>query len=301
VRSRATHRPQSALLTIDAEVSTGEAGSPSGILLNQMGAGQFTVRGSVPAGGKAVVKALPVDDPPAFARGVFIECLRKAGVKVAAAVARPGNVPLPLPPQYDLMKPVAVFTSAPIGETLKVTLKTSNNLYGTAMPCLLAAKHGKSTQEDGLKIQRKQLKALGVDAESVSLVSGAGGNGNDLASPRATVQLLQGLRKRDDWKTFRSFLPVMAEDGTLAKTLDKESPAAGNVFAKTGTFAWFDALNGRPLLKCKSLAGAMTTAGGRELLFAMVVTDVPLEPNASPDKVGKVLAQLCEVVVTHDK
>ena len=169
--AKVTYRPQSALLTIDAEVGTSETG-PAAVILSQLGPGQFTVRGSVPAGGKAVVRALPVDDPAGFARGLFIEALRKAGVKVAAAIARPGNVPLPTAVEYALLPTVAAFTSAPMSELLKVTLKTSNNLYGTALPCLLAAKHGKTTQEEGLKFQRRQLKGYGVELDAVSLVSG---------------------------------------------------------------------------------------------------------------------------------
>lgn len=294
--AKVTHRPQTSTLNVDAEVSTSEVGGPSAVMLSQLGPGQFTVRGSVPANGKAVVRGLPIDDPAGFARGVFIECLRKAGVKVAAAVARPGNAPPPTAVEYAQMKPVAVFTSAPFGELLKVTLKTSNNLYGTALPCLMAAGHGKQTQEDGLKIQRKHLKSLGVDADAVSLTSGSGGNGTDLATPRATVQLLAGLRKRDDWEAFRGWLPSLGVDGTLSKAADKESPAVGKVSAKTGTYVWFDTLNGRPLLKSKTLAGAMTTQSGREVLFAVFVTDVPLEANGSADKVGRVLARVCEVV-----
>lgn len=299
--AKVTCRPQSVLVSVDAEVSTGEAIAPAGVMLSQVGPGQFTVRGSVPANGKVVVRALPIDDPTGFARGVFIEALRKGGVKVAAAVVRPGNAPLPSAAEYGQLPTAGVFTSAPMGELLKVTLKTSNNLYATALPCLLAAKHGKLTQEDGLKTQRRQMKSLGVDLDAVSLVSGAGGNGNDLASPRATVQLLQGLRKRDDWATFRGWLPTMGEDGTLSKVVDKESPAYGKVSAKTGTFVFADTLNGRPLLKSKTLAGAMTAADGRELLFAMFVSDVPLEPNANADRVGRALARLCEVVITDKK
>jgi D-alanyl-D-alanine carboxypeptidase/D-alanyl-D-alanine-endopeptidase (penicillin-binding protein 4) len=299
--AKVTHRPQSVLMSVDAEVSTSEAIAPTGVMLNQVGPGQFTVRGSVPANGKVVVRALPVDEPTGFARGLFIEALRKAGVKVAAAVVRPGTAAQPTAAEYGQLPVAGVFTSAPMGELLKVTLKTSNNLYATALPCLLAAKHGKLTQEDGLKIQRKQLKALGVELDAVSLVSGAGGNGNDLASPRATVQLLQGLRKRDDWATYRGWLPTMGEDGTLSKAVDKDSPAYGKVSAKTGTFVFVDTLNGRPLLKSKTLAGAMTAADGRELLFAVFLSDTPLEPNANADKVGKTLAHLCEIVITDKK
>lgn len=294
--AKVTHRPQTATLNVDAEVGTSDAIAPAAVMLNQLGPGQFTVRGSVPANGKVVVRGLPIDDPAGFARSVFIEALRKAGVKVAAAVARPGNAPPPTAVEYAQMKPVAAFTSAPFGELLKVTLKTSNNLYGTALPCLMAASHGKQTQEDGLKVQRKHLKELGVDVDGVSLTSGSGGNGTDLATPRATVQLLAGLRKRDDWPAFRGWLPSLGVDGTLSKAVDKESAAVGKVSAKTGTYVWFDTLNGRPLLKSKSLAGAMTTQSGREVLFAVFVTDVPLEAMGSADKVGRVLARLCEVV-----
>lgn len=294
--AKVTHRPETAGLHVDAEVRTGEAGTAVGVVLNQVGPGQFTVRGSVPASGKAVVRGLPVEDPTAFGRSVFIEALRRAGVKVAAAVARPVNGVLPAPAEYQQMKPVAVFTSAPMSELLKVTLKTSNNLYATALPCLMAAKNGKMTQEDGLKIQRKHLKAMKVDLDAVSLTTGAGGNGMDLGSPRATVQVLQALRKRDDWAAVREWMPSIGVDGTLAKAVDKDSPAYGKVFAKTGTYAWIDTLNGRPFLRSKTMAGAMITESGRELLFALFVNDVPLEPNTTADKVGKVLAHLCEIV-----
>ncbi|MCU0704618.1 MAG: D-alanyl-D-alanine carboxypeptidase/D-alanyl-D-alanine-endopeptidase [Fimbriiglobus sp.] len=295
-RARVTHRPESSVITIDAEVSTAEPGTPPVVMLNQTGSGQYTVRGSVPAKGRPIVRGLPVDDPTALGRSLFVEALRRAGVKVAAAVARAGNAPLPAPPEYLLLPPVAVFHSAPIAELFKVTLKTSNNLYGTALPCLMAAKYGKTTQEEGLRVQQRQLKGSGLDLESVSLTSGTGGNGADLATPRATVQLLQVLRRRDDWETVRGWFPTLGVDGTLAKTVDRESPAAGKVFAKTGTYVWADTLNGRPLLKSKSLAGMVVTESGRELLFAVFVNDVPLGPNLSIDKVGRVLARLCEIV-----
>ena len=125
---------------------------------------------------------------------------------------------------------------------------------------------------------------------------GGGPGGADLVTPGAAVQLLQGLRKRDDWEAFRGWLPVLGEDGTLKDEVDKESPACGKVFAKTGTNAWFDTLNGRPLLKSKTLAGGMTAKSGRELLFALFVNDVPLEPGQPASRVGKVLGQVCELV-----
>lgn len=289
-------RPATATVTVDAQVDTSDKLAGVSVTLSMVGPGQYTVRGKVPANGTPVVRILPVEDPSVFARSLFVEALRRAGVKVAAAVARPARGDLPTAAEYKELTRVALFTSAPLGEVLKVTLKTSHNLYATALPCLLAAKAGKSTQEDGLKVERKHLKALGVDPDAVSFASGAGGSGADFTSPRAAVQLLQGLRKRDDWEQFRGWLPELGVDGTLKEAVDKDSPARGKVFAKTGTNAWLDTLNGRMLLKSKTLAGSMTTQSGRELLFALFVNDTPLEPGEPASRVGKVLGRVCEIV-----
>ena len=57
---------------------------------------------------------------------------------------------------------------------------------------------------------------------------------------------------------------MLGRDGTLWD-IQTESPAAGHVFAKTGTFAVDDPLNRRMLVTGKGLAGYMTTAQGERL------------------------------------
>lgn len=289
-------QPLSKLVNVDAAVETAGKQDAATVMWSQVAPGQFAVRGRVPAGGKPVVRILPVDDPVGFARSLFVEELRKAGVKVAAAVARPGPATLPPVSLYTTAKPVAVHTSAAFGEALKVTLKVSHNLYASGLPCLLAAKNGKTTLEDGLRVQRRLLRGLGVDVEDVAFGGGAGGSGVDFVTPRATVQLLQGLAKRKDWAEYKSWLPVLGVDGTLADAVGEDSPARGHVSAKTGTYVLIDTLNGRPFLKSKALAGVMTTKGGRELLFAVMVNDLPLPPGGAASRVGKVLGNLCEIV-----
>ena len=56
-----------------------------------VGPNQFAVRGRVPAGGKPQVRIYPVEEPALFARTLFIEALRRDGVKATAAVLRPGG------------------------------------------------------------------------------------------------------------------------------------------------------------------------------------------------------------------
>jgi D-alanyl-D-alanine carboxypeptidase/D-alanyl-D-alanine-endopeptidase (penicillin-binding protein 4) len=252
-------------------------------LLNQIDGTHYTVRGRIPLGHNPVVKIFPIQDPVNFARACFIETLRKQGIRISAAQLKPQAFALPEKDEYATLKKLAVHKSAPFGEVLKVTLKVSHNLYASTLPCLLAAKNGKSSAEEGLREQGKILIGLGVDITKISFAGGAGGMIADNVTPRATVQLLQGLSKRKDWPQFKKWLPEMGVDGTLAT-------------AKTGTLVYTDEMNGRSFLRSKALAGAVTTKSGRELLFAMFVNDVPLPTGVNTSREGKILGKLCEII-----
>jgi D-alanyl-D-alanine carboxypeptidase/D-alanyl-D-alanine-endopeptidase (penicillin-binding protein 4) len=292
-------RPETAFLQADVDVTTGGKGSGVRITLNSVGPHQFTVRGSVPEGGKPHVRVYAVDDPTAFARGLFIEALRREGVRVLAAVARPGRVDLPEKDGYGKMTKVGSFTSPPFREAVKVTLKVSHNLYASTLPCLVAAKKGGRAAEYGLKEQRKVLADLGVPVSTISFGGGAGGAPSDFVTPRAAVKLLQAMAKRPEWDAYKAGFPTLGVDGTLATVVPADSPARAKAFGKTGTLIWGDAMNGRSLLRSKALAGVMTTAKGTDLVYAMFVNDVPLPPGVGASREGKVLGKLCEVLYTH--
>jgi D-alanyl-D-alanine carboxypeptidase len=49
-------------------------------------------------------------------------------------------------------------------------------------------------------------------------------------------------------------------------------------------------------LTSKALVGTMTTARGRPLLLAVFVNRVPLPKGVTPNREGKVIGHLCEVV-----
>ena len=172
--------------------------------------------------------------------------------------------------------------SPPFSEAIKVTLKVSHNLYASTLPLLVAAQYGKRTLPEGLHLERQFLADLGVDVDAMSLESGAGGGNADRVTPRTTVQLLQGMAKRPEWAVYKAALPVLGVDGTLVDVVDADSPARGKVSAKTGTYGDSDLLNGRLLLRAKSLAGVMTTANGRNLTLVIFVNDVPLPIGGDP-------------------
>ena len=93
---------------------------------------------------------------------------------------------------------------------------------------------------------------------------------------------------------FKAALPVLGKDGTLAQ-IQVNSPGAGKVFAKTGTFASYDPLNRRTIVHGKGLAGYFTSKSGREIAFAIYVNNVAVA-GADPAMVaGQALGESASV------
>ncbi len=291
-------RPETAFVHVDSVVTTSAEKTTTDIQVRTVGPNHVAVRGQIPVGTRPQVRIHPVDEPALYARALFVEALRRNGVRAASAVLRPGNPTLPPRGDYAAMTKAATFTSPPFQDVVAVTLKVSHNLYASTLPCLVAVSNGQTTAEAGLRQGRRLLTDLGVDAGAFSFGGGAGGAAADCASARATVQLLRGMAGRKEWGAYRSALPVLGVDGTLADVVARDSPARGKVFAKTGTLLWFDAANDRYLLRSKALAGTMTTRSGAALFFAMFVNNVPVSRETGSSREGRVLGRLCEIL--HD-
>jgi serine-type D-Ala-D-Ala carboxypeptidase/endopeptidase (penicillin-binding protein 4) len=289
-------RPESEVLQADCQVQTVAEGGPTNITVTRAGPGRLVVRGTIPEKSKPMVRIAPVDDPASFARALFIECLRREGVDVTASPLKGTSGDLPEREGYGRLERVAVFTSPPLSEAIKVTLKVSQNLYASTLPLLVAASFKERTLADGLRRQGLYLRLIGVEANSISFAGGAGGMNADSTTPRATVQLLNGLAKRPEWPAIEAGLPILGVDGTLFGMVAANSPVFGKVHAKTGTLWWDDLANGRSLLRSKALAGTLTTAKGRTLIFALFVNDVPLPPGVLPTREGMLLGRICEVL-----
>jgi D-alanyl-D-alanine carboxypeptidase/D-alanyl-D-alanine-endopeptidase (penicillin-binding protein 4) len=175
-------------------------------------------------------------------------------------------------------------------------LKVSHNLHASMLPLLIAVKHGERTLSHGMKHQRDFLSRSGIDADSISFGGAAGGDAADYVTPRATVALLRHMATRDDFALFERALPVLGQDGTLARAVSPESAARGKVQAKTGTLFWHNQMNGGSILTSKALAGYMTTASGRRLAFALFVNNLPTKNGEAREQIGKALGRLCEII-----
>jgi len=290
-------RPQSALYHVDVRVETVAAGEPVNTVIHGGSNHSIVVSGTIPAGHKPLLRVYEVSDAAAYARGLLIEALDRAGVIVdASPLTEPAPGALLARDEVARLPRVAQLVSPPFSESARLILKVSHNLHASTLPLLLAAQKGKRTLDDGLHVQHDVLRRLGVDVDTISFGGGAGGAAADLVTPRATIQLLRHMSTRADAQVYKDAMPILGIDGTLSEAVASDSPARGKVFAKTGTYYWDNTMNNRVVLTSKALAGTMTTASNRNLAIALFVNNVHLEKAADTSRVGKTLGKLCEVI-----
>lgn len=291
-----TWRPQSAAFRVVSEVQTIAKGETD-LAVSSPEPGVILVRGTIAASAASTVRAFTVPDPASFARTCFVEALLRHGVTVdAKASGANGRERLPDPKVCAGLTPVAVLTSPPFSEDVKLTLKVSQNLHADTYPLLIAAASGKRTFYEGLAKERETFRAMGMDLDALSLGDGSGGASSDRVSPKAAVQLLTAATRRKDFAVFFNALPILGVDGSLADVATPGSKAIGKVRAKTGTVGDYDSLNDRGILLAKGLAGYVEASSGRRLVFAIYVNNVPYSDVAGIMAVGHDLARLTEAM-----
>jgi len=246
----------------------------------------------MPQGSPPILYAYRVPDPTRFAEVTFTEALRERGVKVAHTGAA-GTVDFTsLRASYTPGNVVAEHVSLPLREDVRITLKVSQNLHASMTPRVLKAVVAPGdTAKTGFDLEHDFLQRAGLDLTGAQQADGAGGDAH--FSPSFMVSYLAYMSQQKDSAIFRGALPILGKDGTLWN-IQPSSPAAGHVFAKTGTFAVYDPLNRRLLITGKGLAGYITTADNRHLAFAVYVNNVSVstDPAAATAVVGQALGEI---------
>lgn len=289
--------PATSYVRIVNGVTTGAAGSAPDVHFGTDtadAAGLHTVKvtGTVPAGGSAILYAYRVPDPARFAEVTLGEALRENGVVVARSGAQGAVDFRSLRSSYVPDRLVAEHVSPPLKEDVRITLKVSQNLHASMTPRVLkAVRSPADTTKTGFDLEHDFLQHAGLDLTGAQQADGAGGDAH--FSPSFMVSYLAYMSQQKDSAIFRAALPILGRDGTLWN-IQPTSPAAGHVFAKTGTFAVYDPLNRRVLITGKGLAGYITTADNRHLAFTVYVNNVSVatDPNAATAVVGQALGEI---------
>ncbi len=303
--------PQTSYVRVENRVRTGAAGARIQVrfandVTNPDGTHSVAITGSLPPG-KPILFAYGVPQPSRFAQVVLLEALNELGITAQFAPAGDTTDFKALAAMYTSQNLVAEHVSPPLSEEIKVTLKVSQNLHASTMPFILGALLGPKPTEAapaprgrggfdqaGFDLERDFLVKAGLDVSGASQGDGAGGATGAFFAPDFMVQYLIYMAKRPDFKIFHDALPILGRDGTLFN-IQVDSPAAGHVHAKTGTFGAYDALNRRRIVTGKGLAGYMTTKDGKRLVFAIYANRVPVsmdDPDATTKIVGQAVGEI---------
>jgi PBP4 family serine-type D-alanyl-D-alanine carboxypeptidase len=290
-----TSSPGTSYVTFTNRATTGKPDSEPEIRFvgtqpNPNGTQNVTINGSFPAGKPPILFKYVVPSPSRFAEVLVTEALREKGIAVDGFVWE-----LRLVPNSALYVPenlLAEHISPPLREEIKVTLKVSQNLHASITPLILGALLApKNSDRTGFDLEHDFLTKAGLDTLGAQQADGAGGNAH--FTPEFMVSFLTYMSKQKDFQVFHNALPILGRDGTLFD-IQPQSPAAGNVHAKTGTFSNYDPLNRRLLVTGKGLAGYMTTRKGEHLAFAIYINNVsvPTEPDAVKRIVGQAVGEI---------
>jgi D-alanyl-D-alanine carboxypeptidase/D-alanyl-D-alanine-endopeptidase (penicillin-binding protein 4) len=220
---------------------------------------------------------------------VFQEALEGAGIQISGAPhVNSDRI-------YAPENRVAEHVSPPLREEAKITLKVSQSLHASMMPYIVGAymKNGAADPlQSGFDQEREMLQRADLDLTAAVQNDGAGGAA--YFAPDFVVRFLLHLTKQPFFADFKKALPVMGRDGTLVE-IQGNSPAAGHVFAKTGTLGGANALApGGGLISGKGLAGFIDTKDGRHLAFSAYINFVPVAAmnEAATGMVGDALGEI---------
>lgn len=200
-----------------------------------------------------------VSDPAASAATDFRRELVRAGVKVAAGVART--------PATSSATPVAQVTSPTLAQIVQRLLEVSdNNAAEVLLRQVGVAEGGDGSFTGGQAAVKRVLKANGIDLAGSVLYDGSGLSRSNRLSPKVLVDVLRWAASDDapQLRPLLAGLPVAGYTGSLADRMD-HGPAAGRgrVRAKTGT-----------LTGVTSLAGIAVDRDGRLMAFALMADRV---------------------------
>jgi len=265
-----TWRPQVAPYQIDVQAETVSAGEPNTVSVSTASDGHIVVSGNIAADAGKLLRVATIEDPATFARTALIEALQRAGVSVSASPT--GSNPtsdLPEKGSYEADAKVATYESPPFSEYAKLILKVSHNYGANLNVCLMAVEAGSTDCNDGFPVMKSFFEKASVDTSQVALADGRGGNPSDRFTPQAATDLLRYWLEQPQTETSRMMLPELGVDGSLADVCE-DCPANGKVFAKTGTVALPDLINGR-LIQAESLGGYLEVEPGRFHVFYLVV------------------------------
>lgn len=251
-------------------------GGSGGRIAARMGSdGAIVVSGTIGSYSAPRKYSLVVPDPAPFTAGALHAALQNVGVTVDGRI-RPAKTPA------TAVK-VAGFASPPLSQIVSEMNRESINVVAELVYRAAAragAPNGQGSAETALANLREFMsKKVGVDPQTVRVFDGSGLSTLDYLTPRSMIHLLSYAHKGPWSSAFHGSLPVAGESELLRRRM-RNTPAEGNLHAKTGTTNTVVALG-----------GYVTAKNGEIVSFAFVYNgNDRANARATMDAMGATLA-----------
>ena len=303
--------PPTSYVVLSNRTFTGTAGSRRDLsFYRPPGLNVVYVSGQLPRGDTNFTDTVTVANPAGLFVMLFKEALARHGIRVEGKTRTVDGFNSAAPPvDVRRLLELGSVTSPPMRDLVREVQKPSQNLYADLVLAHLGAleqarrvSNRRDTSADsrrtepelgaypltaeaaGIHELEKLLTKAGVAPGEVQFEEGAGLSRNNLATPNATLALLQFMSRHPEAETFLNALPIAGVDGSLRHRM-MAPPAAGNVRAKTGALRW-----------ANSLSGHVTTAAGERLIFCIMLNrysapDAEHSARAEVDRIAVMLAE----------
>jgi len=262
-----------------SEVTTSDKAEKADLtLVREPGSTMVVVSGTLPAKSAPQKRVLAIQEPAQHSASTLARLLADRGVKFWGTV-RANHEPDPAEASRTVL---AEHVSLPLGDTLKLVNKISQNLHSEILLRTAARQQGRwAKSDDLLKFPEEFYARAGIAPGDVVQEDGSGMSRHDLVTPRALVALLLYAQKQSWFPVFFGSLPVAGIDGTLSDRM-KKAGMMGRIHAKTGS-----------VTHVQTLSGFADTPGGRRLIFSFLSNNESVQDH----EVHDALEGLCMAMV----
>jgi D-alanyl-D-alanine carboxypeptidase/D-alanyl-D-alanine-endopeptidase (penicillin-binding protein 4) len=263
--------PSAPEFSVDNQVITSAVGVKSDLTLKrEPGSNVVTVLGTLPAKSNSRKLTLAIQEPALHAAAMLKRLLQDRGIKVDGGV-RELSLP-PGPPEGENRIVLAEHLSIPLGQSIKLVNKISQNLHTEMLLRTAARQSGAwSTPEDLANFAASFYAMAGIPPGDVVQTDGSGLSRHDLVTPRAAVALLLYAEKQPWFGTYFGSLPVAGVDGTLEDRM-KNTVAVERLHAKTGSVE-----------HVRTRSGYAELTNGRRLVFSFLSNNMGSKSHEATD------------------
>jgi serine-type D-Ala-D-Ala carboxypeptidase/endopeptidase (penicillin-binding protein 4) len=255
--------PETPEFTVRNEVKTGRPGEKEDLrLTREPGANVVVITGVMPVRSAPRKLTLGIQEPSQHAATMLARLLAERGVKFQGKIRSVHEPELAKGDgEHTTRTVLAEHVSLPLGETVKLVNKISQNLHAEVLLRTAARQQGMwNTPEDLAKFPEEFYARVGIPEGDVVQVDGSGLSRHDLVTPRAFVDLLLFAEKQDWFGEYYASLPISGADGTLNERM-KDAGVVGRIHAKTGSVTHVRALSG------------YAEVNGRRLVFSVLTNN----------------------------